>query len=85
MILYLPNDLGVRRFVVVASKKVGKAVKRNRAKRLLREFFRRNATIFPASTDFIFVASPKILSFKYPELEKKLKPKLAEEFSYVDS
>jgi len=68
---------------VIASRKVGKAVKRNRAKRLLREFFRRNENIFPASTDFILVASPKILNFKYPELEEKLKSKLAHEFSYV--
>jgi ribonuclease P protein component len=81
LIIFLPNSLGVRRFAVVASRKVGKAVKRNRAKRLLREFFRRNENIFPASADFILVASPKILSFKYSELEEKLKPKLSEEFS----
>ncbi len=70
---------------MIASKKVGKSVKRNRAKRLLREFFRRNATLFPESSDFVLIASPKILGFRYPELEEEIKPKVFGVFSNVNS
>lgn len=38
----LPNDLAVGRLGIAATKKIGGAVQRNRAKRLIREVFRRN-------------------------------------------
>jgi ribonuclease P protein component len=37
-----PNELGVGRLGVAATRKLGGAVQRNRAKRLIREVFRRN-------------------------------------------
>jgi len=37
----LPSELPEARLGIVASRKVGGAVERNRAKRLIREFFRR--------------------------------------------
>lgn len=41
-VLARPNQLRVARLGVVASKKLGGAVQRNRAKRLVRDVFRRN-------------------------------------------
>jgi len=41
-IFLLPNDLTVTRLGIAATKKLGGAVQRNRAKRLIREIFRRN-------------------------------------------
>jgi len=41
-LIALPNTLGADRLGVVASKRVGGAVVRNRAKRRLREIFRRD-------------------------------------------
>jgi ribonuclease P protein component len=41
-ILVAPNDAGMSRLGIVASRKLGDAVRRNRAKRLIREVFRRN-------------------------------------------
>jgi ribonuclease P protein component len=38
----LPNDRVVGRLGIAATKKLGDAVRRNRAKRLIREVFRRN-------------------------------------------
>ena len=49
----LPCRLGV-----VASKKTGGAVVRNRSKRLLREAFRLRNELFPAGIDLVIIAKP---------------------------
>jgi ribonuclease P protein component len=41
-IFVLPNSQGIGRLGIAATKKLGGAVQRNRAKRLIREVFRRN-------------------------------------------
>jgi ribonuclease P protein component len=41
-VFLLPNQRGVGRLGIAATKKIGGAVQRNRAKRLIREVFRRN-------------------------------------------
>src|SRR5438067_11918220 len=42
-VFILPNDKGITRLGIAATRKPGGAVVRNRAKRLIREVFRRNA------------------------------------------
>ncbi|MDX9742826.1 MAG: ribonuclease P protein component [Arcobacteraceae bacterium] len=56
----------------VASKKVGNAVARNRAKRLLRSLMLKNELNLPAG-EFVFVAKEEILKREYPLLEKDFK------------
>ncbi len=51
-----PNQLPYRRLGIVVSKKVGSAVKRNRLKRLIREFFRLHKEEFFKSSDFVIQA-----------------------------
>jgi ribonuclease P protein component len=41
-VFLLPNERGIGRLGIAATKKLGGAVERNRAKRLIREIFRRN-------------------------------------------
>ena len=50
--------VGPCRLGIVASKKIGGAVVRNRAKRLLREVFRLRAALFPAGIDLVVIAKP---------------------------
>ena len=53
----------------VASRKVGGAVARNRAKRLLREVFRRRGPAAGVSLDMVLVARGAILGAGYSEVE----------------
>jgi ribonuclease P protein component len=53
----------------VASKKIGNAIKRNRAKRLLRALFIQNCDIL-SSGSYIFVAKPSIIEEKFTKLHK---------------
>jgi len=56
-VIFKENGLGISRLGITVSKKIGKAVKRNKVKRLLREFFRLNKKRFPKGFDVIVVAN----------------------------
>jgi ribonuclease P protein component len=62
-----PNELPVSRLGIAASKKLGDAVRRNRAKRLLREVFRRNK---PApGYDIVVIPRRELLDAEFASLE----------------
>ena len=56
VVLYSRNSLGKLRLGVTVSKRVGRAVIRNRVKRLVREFFRLNKVLFSDSYDVNVIA-----------------------------
>lgn len=68
----LPTEKGFARLGLSVSTRVGGAVRRNRVKRLLREFFRLNKHLLPPSSD-ILVSARKGVSIKgLEDVEKEL-------------
>ncbi len=70
VILLMPSD--AQRFGVTVGKRVGKAHERNRVKRLLRELFRRNKSLFPALCDIGVVARAGAERLDYDALREEL-------------
>jgi ribonuclease P protein component len=58
-LVFLKNELGHSRLAVVASRKVGSAVVRNRVKRRFRELFRRNKQLLQDPLDIIVITRPE--------------------------
>jgi len=72
LFLYSTPEASLR-LGVVASKKVGNAIARARAKRRLREAFRRNRSHFTASTDdVVLIARRSILQADWEDLVAEL-------------
>lgn len=73
-ILYLVRGRpGMRRYGITTSKKLGGAVQRNRARRLLRAAVRAAEGELPVGKDLVFVAREKILGAKSPEVAAALR------------
>lgn len=68
-IYYALNGSNISRFAVVTGRKLGKAVLRNRLKRIIREIYRRNKRHFGNGIDWIFIPKGKweIISYSYIE------------------
>jgi len=75
------NRLDRPRLGIVASKKVGNAVKRNYLKRRLREFFRLHKSRLPPATDMVVVVKKGVPLISYGALCKDLNRFLDNTFS----
>jgi ribonuclease P protein component len=69
-LVFLRNRLGYSRLAVVASRKVGRAVVRNRVKRRFRELFRRNKTLLGEPLDLVVIARPESGVAPWPDLRE---------------
>lgn len=69
ILLVHPNDLNVSRFAFVASRRVGNAIQRNRAKRLLREAVRNHLPELLQGWDCVLIARPSLPQAQYAEAE----------------
>ena len=69
-----PNDVGTARLGIVASRKLGDAVRRNRAKRLIREVFRRGDMLQPGKgLDVVVIPRRELFDAVYSSLESDLR------------
>jgi ribonuclease P protein component len=66
----VPNGLNISRYGFTVSRRVGKAVVRNRVKRLLREILRH--TPLKVGWDMVFIARIPAAKGKYAELERSV-------------
>lgn len=64
----LPNKLGFSRFGFSVAKEIGKAVARNRVRRLLKEVVR--LTQIKPGWDIVFIARPSAVNADYHKLRK---------------
>ena len=68
-VLMAPNDGEISRLGIVASRKLGDAVRRNRAKRLIREVFRRSDLLPGKSLDVVVIPRRELFDATYSSLE----------------
>jgi ribonuclease P protein component len=76
LVIIKPNHLGRNRLGLTVGKNTGGAVRRNRIKRLLREFFRRSNNKIPPSRDIIIIALKGSDPLTYRQVLEELTPLL---------
>ena len=75
VLFYKKNDLPYNRIAFLASKKVGKSVLRNRARRLMKESYRElteSQILEKAGYDFILIARKTINNLKCADVKKSI-------------
>ena len=72
VVYYLPNRLPYNRLGITTGKKVGKAVLRNRARRVIRAAYQQSEIFFPVGFDIVVVARPAICTEKSDSIREFL-------------
>ena len=68
----IPNGLNRKRLGIIASKKVGNAVARNRVKRAIRETFRQIKHRMTPAVDIVVIAGEEMVAESYKVIDEKL-------------
>lgn len=84
VLFYKKNNLQYNRIAFLASKKVGNSVKRNRAKRLMKENYRFLKEFINPGYDIIFIARKSINGKKAYDVEKSMKNAIHKAKLYMD-
>jgi ribonuclease P protein component len=79
-----PNAASVVRLGIVASRKLGDAVTRNRAKRLIREVFRRSIPPDSAGVDLVVIPRDVLLEASFTSLQDDFRGAFRRGMSRVD-
>lgn len=80
-VYFLPNRSPYNRIGITTSKKIGNAVQRNRARRIIRAAYRNTEKLFPIGFDIIFVARTDILNAKSTNIEIFIKKRVLKEMN----
>ncbi len=73
VVYVLKNHKGINRIGLTATKKIGKAVRRNRARRVLKEAYRLLEPQFPIGNDYVFVARTKTVFASTQEVMRAMR------------
>lgn len=79
IIFSVPNELGKKRLGIIASKKIGNAVARNKAKRRIREIFRLIKHRMAPALDIVVISGKDMVTLPHRVIEKKLSTALLAE------
>ena len=80
-VYFLKNRTSENRLGITTGKKIGGAVERNRARRIIRAAYRSKETLFPIGIDIVFVARPAIVSKKSTDIESFIERRLVKEMN----
>ena len=72
VLFFMKNGLDYNRTAFLASKKVGNSVQRNRARRLMRESWKKHKDVLPAGYDFIIIARNRINGRSCQQVQESL-------------
>jgi len=72
VMLCMKNDTDENRLGIVASKKTGNSVKRNSARRRIREIYRINEINLSKGYDIVIIAKPAIHEESFAQLQKSI-------------
>ena len=78
---YLPNGTACNCVGISVSKKIGNAVERNRAKRIIRAAYRLHEQDMPIGFDIVFAARPAIKGLKTQDIEGFLTGRLVKDMA----
>ena len=67
----LPKQSGGTRIGITTTRKMGNSVERNRARRLVREAFRRNKWLVPQGVDIVINAKRPLVEAAYSDFESE--------------
>lgn len=71
-VIFKQNRLDITRLGITVSKKIGNAVKRNKVKRLIREFYRTHKSSFPQGYDIVVIANEGAYGLAYRKIKEEL-------------
>ena len=72
-VYFQKNRLGVSRLGITATKKIGKAVQRNRVRRIIREAYRLSEDSLPVGRDIVIVARKRAVGAKMQDVRAALR------------
>ena len=71
-VIFKENGLNISRLGITVNRKIGNAVKRNKVKRLIREFFRLNKNCFPKGYDIVIIANKNAYGLIFLNIKEEL-------------